>query len=255
MSKRFTLIELLMVIAIIIILASLLMPSLSRAKKAAKEVVCLNNMKQINLWSTMYSINAKRRVVFGNSFIPNSNLTWDDLFGGLYDSRNLDLNANKAAGVNPYTVSTPVRSSINFVYRCPLDMRRNGDWIARSYAINGELAGAGWVKGMNAEGALPNTSLDSVKNPNSTILFAERIVTDLYSIAGNADAIPVVGNDEQSVFSNGNRPGISTSICGSSLSVNQWTSNHLRPGSLPWSFADGHCEMKNRAYYTSFLAE
>ena len=54
---------------------------------------------------------------------PEGNRTWDDFLGTL-DSRNLDTNANAPQGVNPYTLSTPVRSNINFTYRCPLDMQR-----------------------------------------------------------------------------------------------------------------------------------
>ncbi len=50
----FTLIELLVVIAIIAILASLLLPALSKAKKRAQRVNCVNNMKQsclaMNMW-------------------------------------------------------------------------------------------------------------------------------------------------------------------------------------------------------------
>lgn len=51
----FTLMELLVVIGIIGILASLLMPALSQAKQKANRVKCLNHMRQLGLALTMYA--------------------------------------------------------------------------------------------------------------------------------------------------------------------------------------------------------
>lgn len=51
----FTLIELLVVIAIIAILAALLLPALAQASQRAKATYCLNNMKQLQIGSLLYS--------------------------------------------------------------------------------------------------------------------------------------------------------------------------------------------------------
>ncbi len=51
----FTLIELLAVIAIIAVLAALLLPALTQTKPGAQAISCLNNMRQLQVASIMYS--------------------------------------------------------------------------------------------------------------------------------------------------------------------------------------------------------
>ncbi len=90
---NFTLIELLIVIAIIAILASMLLPALNKARGKAKEIHCVNNMKQLGITLLVYADS-------WNQFLPPVQTTSTPGAGTRYwfDSSMLNLNSKLMYG-------------------------------------------------------------------------------------------------------------------------------------------------------------
>ena len=70
--RKFTLIELLIVVAIIGILASLLLPSLAKARATAKLKVCMSNQRQVGIAAHLYSLDSDGRYVGDFNTAPNT---------------------------------------------------------------------------------------------------------------------------------------------------------------------------------------
>jgi len=119
----FTLVELLVVIAIIALLLAILLPALSRAKAKAREVACLNNLKQLQTCAKLYSLDnddflpPNRYVYYIDTETPaigfSNNLTW---CAGLAPFDTTTENIERGL-LFPYNESTDI-------YRCPSDMSR-----------------------------------------------------------------------------------------------------------------------------------
>lgn len=81
--KNFTLIELLVSIAIIGILAALLLPSLAQAKNVAKQMQCINNLKQCGVGFQLYASDYPEYIIPSVYKDPsNNNIYWFDIMFG-----------------------------------------------------------------------------------------------------------------------------------------------------------------------------
>jgi len=122
-KQKFTLIEVLVVVAIIGILASFLMPALSKARKKSRISVCLNNQKQLATSLAMYIGDNDFRAP---SSTGGNGVSWDDRLGGGYDGRALTLQKMTNNNVKSHAL-----------YECPLDARvRSSGRPTRSYSMN-----------------------------------------------------------------------------------------------------------------------
>jgi prepilin-type N-terminal cleavage/methylation domain-containing protein/prepilin-type processing-associated H-X9-DG protein len=120
----FTLIELLVVIAIIGIVASFLLPALNQAKQRAYTIVCLNNLKQLQLCWHMYS-HDNEDIITPNNYVytvqigttnPPSAPTSEDQMTWCRGLAPLDTNE-----INDVTSLLFVYNRNSAIYHCPAD--------------------------------------------------------------------------------------------------------------------------------------
>lgn len=226
--KRFTLIELLVVIAIIGILASLLLPSLGKARGKSKAVVCLNNLKSLNIALMLYSDDNESYVPAA----PNLDTPWDDLLIG-YDGQNRTLDVGQGYIYEDYGNSLKL-------YHCPEnDYKNSNDKINRSYSLNAGvdqsvlwwglpgLSMSGWW----TENALVGNQMEAwsmklsaINEPSTAIM-----MTELDSNLGGI----VLGYNGSAAESGNNI----------SAHVQNNPTKHIKAYSQNYLFADGHVSL------------
>ncbi|MCH2209467.1 MAG: prepilin-type N-terminal cleavage/methylation domain-containing protein [Lentisphaerales bacterium] len=166
--KKFTLLELLIVIAIIAILVTMLLPRLHQAKKAAELAVCLSNVKQMGIASYVYAQKNNNRMPFPNWHSQEGPHGMDGP-GWLYDYR---VGKHLPEHVE-YGALWPFLKSRD-IYRCPGDTQdmhlRPGTNKMTSYSVNGSLTAFGNPNSFI--GTFPSYSLSRLPN-NGVYMFCQ----------------------------------------------------------------------------------
>lgn len=126
--RAFTLVEVLVVIAMIAILAAMLLPTLDRAKARGKQIACTNHLKQLAMGWQMYAADNNNRLVEN---LPAAQSTNSWVAGNMRVSNDATNTALLRQGrLFPYANHTAI-------YRCPDDpSRTHGRAHVRSYAMN-----------------------------------------------------------------------------------------------------------------------
>jgi len=223
-TGAFTLVELLVVIALIAILAALLLPAMGKAKAKAQGIACLSNTRQLGYAWTLYAGDHEDRLPYNLADTASrTNINWTS--GVMSTDMNPD-NTNTATITDASLGAYANRSTA--VYRCPSDfvlskVQREAGWTARvrSYSMNAMIGDAGPV---SAAGT-------NVNNPGYVQFFKMTAIPEPAQIFVFLDEHPVSIDDGYFV----NR-----------ASEHQW---HDLPASYhdssaAFSFADGHARMK-----------
>jgi prepilin-type N-terminal cleavage/methylation domain-containing protein/prepilin-type processing-associated H-X9-DG protein len=150
--QAFTIVELLVVVAVIGILASLLVPAIARASGSGRQIFCQNNLRQLGVGWMIYAGDHDDRLAynFGATDIKamlargqhynwaNSVLNWER------DPSNTNELLNTRASLGPYVAANAA------IFRCPSDnvvsrVQRAACWTHRSrtYSMNAMLGDAG----------------------------------------------------------------------------------------------------------------
>ena len=192
-TGAFTLIEMLVVTAVIAILAAILLPTLAKSKSRAQAVFCLNNTKQLTLGWVMYADDHEGRLAYnlgvtnsigvgglGGSLASAMAMNWADnvLNWEVVNSDNTNAAKLTASGLGPY-VSQAAR-----IYRCPSDhvlsdLQIQAGWSGRvrSYSMNAMVGDAGsfsrWGYNLNNPDYVQFFKFSTITKPSEIFVFLD----------------------------------------------------------------------------------
>lgn len=153
--SAFTLIDLLVVLAVIAVCAAIVLPTLATTRERAQQQSCLSNVKQIGAAGRLYSMD-------NNAFVPPADTDTGTWYSELAPYLGLPV-----AGNFYYDYSAQIS-----VLTCPADQWTNFslgrvDYI--SYAVNGFVAGDYTFTGPNGGFSEPSLRQDQIANQNQVI--------------------------------------------------------------------------------------
>jgi len=165
-SCAFTLVELLVVIALIGILAALLLPVLSKARIRTQGIACMNNNRQLCLAWLLYADDHGDRLPYNlggqadhDSVAPKTDLNWVNNILN-WSSANPD-NTNTAT-ITEASLAPYANKQVN-IYRDPADnvlsaAQREAGWTGRvrSYSMNAMVGDAGELSKSGRNSNNPN---------------------------------------------------------------------------------------------------
>lgn len=128
-ARAFTLMELLVVLAIVAILAGLLLPGLARSKAKAQNVACSSNLRQLGLATRLYTDDHQERLPSAE-ILPTQPIDPQHPLPRICDL--LATYVGRTAGTNTNSAT---------VFKCPADQKGRFAAEGSSYEWNAELNG------------------------------------------------------------------------------------------------------------------